>query len=108
MAGSIYPINKGINKSIEFRGLKAQYIWYLGGVVIGAMILFAILYIIGVSAYLCIPLVGGLGAAGIARVYRMSRLYGEYGLMKRLAQRNIPKVIHARSRRLFFQRFSIG
>ena len=106
MAGSVYPINKGINKSVVFKGLRAQYIWWLGGVVIGAMILFAILYIIGVSAYLCIPLVGGLGAVGVSRVYRMSRRYGEYGLMKRRAQASVPKVIHARSRRLFMQRFS--
>jgi len=106
MAGIVYPINKGINKSVEFKGLRAQYIWWLGGVVIGGMIIFAALYIIGVSAYLCIPLVGGLGAVGVARVYRMSRRYGEYGLMKRRARGNIPKVIHARSRRLFKQRFS--
>ena len=31
MANSVYKINKGINKPIEFKGLKAQYIWYLGG-----------------------------------------------------------------------------
>ncbi|MEO8111923.1 MAG: DUF4133 domain-containing protein [Ginsengibacter sp.] len=24
-------MNKGINKSIEFKWPKAQYIWYLGG-----------------------------------------------------------------------------
>jgi|SRR5580704_1692741 hypothetical protein len=106
MAGNKYPINKGINKSVEFKGLRAQYIWWLGGVVIGAMIVFASLYIMGVSAYLCIPLVGGLGAVGVSRVYRMSRLYGEYGLMKRRARRNIPKVIHARSRKLFRRHFS--
>jgi hypothetical protein len=27
---SVYKINKGINKPIEFKGLKAQYIGYLG------------------------------------------------------------------------------
>jgi len=101
MAANVYPINKGINKSVEFKGLRAQYIWWLGGVVIGGMVVFAMLYIIGVSAYFCIALVGGLGAAGIARVYRMSRQYGEYGLMKRRARASVPKVIHARSRKLF-------
>jgi hypothetical protein len=101
MAGNVYPINKGINKSVEFKGLKAQYIWWLGGVVVGAMIVFAVLYIAGVSAYLCIPVVGGLGAAGIRRVYRMSRQYGEYGLMKRRAKQHIPSVMHARSRKSF-------
>jgi hypothetical protein len=106
MAGSVYSINKGINKSVEFKGLKAQYIWYLGGVVVCAMIVFAILYIAGVSAYVCIPLVGGAGAIGVSRVYRMSRQYGEYGLMKRRAKGSVPKVVHVRSRSLFKRRFS--
>jgi hypothetical protein len=106
MASNIYPINKGINKSVEFKGLKAQYIWWLGGVVIAAMIVFAVLYIAGVSAYLCIPVVGGLGAAGITRVYRMSRRFGEHGLMKWRARTSVPKVVHVRSRKPFLRRFS--
>jgi hypothetical protein len=106
MAGIVYSINKGINKSPEFKGLKAQYIWWLGGVVIAGMIVFASLYIAGVSAYICIPLVGGLGAVGVSRVYLMSRRYGEHGLMKRRAQGSVPKVIHACSRSLFRRRFS--
>jgi len=106
MPTQVYAINKGINKSVQFKGLKAQYIWYLGGVVVGGMIVFAILYISGLSAYIWIPLIGGLGAVGVSRVYRMSRQYGEYGLMKKRAQAGVPKVIHARSRRLFMQRFS--
>jgi hypothetical protein len=106
MAGNVYLINKGINKSVEFKGLRAQYIWWLGGVVIGAMIVFAVLYILGVSAWVCIPVVGGLGAVGVSRVYRMSRQYGEHGLMKRRAKGGVPKVIHARSRSLFKKRLS--
>ncbi len=96
MANMVYSINKGINKSVQFKGLKAQYIWYLGGVVVGGMIVFAILYISGLSAYICIPLIGGLGAIGVSRVYGMSRQYGEYGLMKKRARAGVPKVIHAR------------
>jgi hypothetical protein len=106
MAVSVFPINKGINKSVEFKGLQAQYIWWLGGVVIGGMVVFAILYIAGITAYICIPLVGGLGGVGVSRVYRMSRQYGQYGLMKKRAQTGVPKVIHARSRGLFMRRVS--
>jgi hypothetical protein len=54
MANSIYKINKGINKSIEFKGLKAQYIWYLGGGLVVLLILFAIMYIIGINAFFCV------------------------------------------------------
>ena len=38
---SVYQINKGINTSIEFKGLKAQYIWYHGR---AAIVLFVVLY----------------------------------------------------------------
>ena len=102
MTQTRYRINKGINKPIEFRGLKAQYIWWLGGVVIGGMIVFAILYISGVSGYLCVPLVLGLGGLGLARASRTSRRYGEFGLMKHRARQQLPKVIRARSRKGFF------
>jgi hypothetical protein len=43
MATSVYQINKGINKPIEFKGLKAQYIWYLCGGLVALLILFAIM-----------------------------------------------------------------
>jgi hypothetical protein len=46
-----YSINKGINKPIEFKGLKAQYIGYLGGGLGYLLVLFAILYLIGAAVY---------------------------------------------------------
>jgi hypothetical protein len=52
MSNSVYQINKGINKSIEFRGLKAKHIWYLGEGVLALLILFAILYISGINTFI--------------------------------------------------------
>lgn len=101
MANSIYPINKGINKSIEFRGLKAQYIWYFGGMVVLLMILFALIYIAGVNAFFCIALIGSAGAFGTIKIYGMSHKYGEHGLMKAAAKRQVPRVIKSYSRRIF-------
>ncbi|MDB5129720.1 DUF4133 domain-containing protein, partial [Mucilaginibacter sp.] len=37
-----YQINKGINRPIEFKGLKAQYIGYLGSGLVALLILFAV------------------------------------------------------------------
>ena len=78
MSNSVYTINKGINKSIEFKGLKAQYIWYLGGGIIALLILFAIMYII-------------------------SNKYGEHGMMKAMAKRNVPKVLKSYNRKAFLK-----
>lgn len=101
MANSVYQINKGINQSIEFKGLKAQYIWYLGGGVVALLIVFAIMYIIGLPTYLCIGIILTAGAFLVMKIYGMSNKYGEYGLMKALARKQVPKLIKSRSRKIF-------
>jgi len=65
MASSVYKINKGINKPIEFKGLKAQYIAYLGAGLIVLLILFAILYIVGVNMFVCLAFIGALGVGPV-------------------------------------------
>lgn len=101
MSNSVYQINKGINQSIEFKGLKAQYIWYLGGGIIILMILFAAMYIAGLPPFLCIAVIGISGTLWVFKIYKMSHKYGEYGLMKTLAKRQIPGSVRTRSRRIF-------
>src|ERR1700689_3794839 len=98
MNNSVYKINKGINKPIEFRGLKAQYIWWLGGGVIALMLLFAIMYIAGVNSFVCVGLVLAGGTFLFMYVYRLSNRYGEHGLKKKIARRSIPKTIKAYDR----------
>lgn len=98
---SIYKINKGINKPIEFKGLKAQYIAYLAIGLIGLLILFAVLYITGVNMFVCLALVGLLGTGLFMTVYQMSDRYGEHGLLKKMARRAIPDFIIANSRNVF-------
>ena len=93
MSNAVYQINKGINKPIEFKGLKAQYIWYLGGGLVALLILFSILYICGVNVYLCLFLVVSGASTLFMYVYKLSRKYGEYGFMKKIARKAVPKVI---------------
>lgn len=101
MSNSVYQINKGINQSIEFKGLKAQYIWYLGGGVIVLMIVFSILFIIGFPSLVCVGIIGVSGALLIMKIYRMSHKYGEYGLMKALSKKQLPKAVRTYSRKVF-------
>jgi len=101
MATSIYQINKGVNRSIELKGLKAQYIGYLAIGLVGLLISFSILYILGLNPFVCILLIGTAGVLLVMRIYRMSNKYGEFGMLKKLAQRSIPKVIRCRSRAVF-------
>lgn len=98
---SVYEINKGINQSIEFKGLKAQYIWYMGGGVVALMIVFAVLFIIGIPSLICVAFIGMVGTVMVINIYKMSRQYGEYGMMKALASRQFPKSVRVRSRGIF-------
>jgi Domain of unknown function (DUF4133) len=97
MSNSVYQINKGINKPIEFKGLKAQYIWYLGGGLAILLIFFAVIYIIGVNVFICLAVIISLATALFMYVYKLSRRYGEFGLMKKMANKAVPKVIKSYS-----------
>jgi hypothetical protein len=96
MSNTVYQVNKGINKPIEFRGLRAQYIWWLGGAVIILLILFAILYIAGVSLLFCTIFIFISGAIAIKKIYRFSEKYGADGMMKKIAKRKVPKLIKSK------------
>lgn len=103
MANSVYQVNKGINRPIEFKGLRAQYIWYLGAGVIGLLILFAVMYITGLPTIVCIGVILASGVFLILKVYSMSHKYGEHGLMKALARKQVPRVVRLRSRKVFLK-----
>lgn len=101
MANSIYEINKGVNAAIEFKGLKAQYIWYLAGTVVILLIAFAILYTIGIPSLICVGLIGGTGAITVMRLYKLSDTHGKHGVMKLMASKRLPRAIRSKSRSIF-------
>lgn len=103
MSNSVYDVNKAINRPIEFKGLKAQYIWYLLGGLLSLFLLYAVLYMIGIGAIFCLPILGGAGTFIVIKVYGLSNKYGEYGLMKVMAKKSIPKVVRCNSRRGFIR-----
>ncbi|WP_404273999.1 DUF4133 domain-containing protein [Olivibacter sp. EAT-5] len=98
---SIYSINKGVSQPMVFKGLKAQYIIYLGIGLVILLILLALLYIIGISLLIVLPLILLLGTAHFLLVFHLSHRFGTHGLMKYLAKRRLPHTIRFRSRRLF-------
>lgn len=98
---SVYKINKGINKPVEFKGLKAQYIWYLGGGLLGLLIIYAAMYLLKVNTYICLVVIVALATALFMYVYKLSNKYGEHGIMKKAASRGVPTVIKVRSRKIF-------
>jgi Flp pilus assembly protein TadB len=85
---SVYIINKGVNRPIVFRGLKAQYIWWLAIGLGGLLVLFAFLYILSVPVTICMAIILVAGLFLFRYVYRMNNRYGEHGMMKALAKKS--------------------
>lgn len=98
---SVYHINKGINRPIVFKGFVAQYIAYLAVGLVLLLIGFAILYVSGLSLFLVLPVILGLGTALLLVVQRLSKRFGRHGLSKYLARRRVPTYLRFSSRRLF-------
>lgn len=98
---SIYQINKGIGKPIEFRGLYGQYIAYLAVGLVVLLISFALLYIAGVPLPVILPLILGLGTGLFFTVTQLSKRFGVHGLSKFMAKRGFPQYVKFKSRRVF-------
>ena len=58
-----YSINKGIGRSVEYKGLKAQYLFIFAGGLLALFVVFVIMYIAGLSQWICIGF--GVTAASV-------------------------------------------
>lgn len=91
-----YNINKGIGRTAEFKGLKAQYLFIFAGGLLGVLLLVMILYMVGANPYACL-FTGVVGALTIIwKTFALNNRYGEHGLMKMAARKKHPKYIVAR------------
>lgn len=91
-----YNINKGIGRTVEFKGLKAQYLFIFAGGLLGTLILVMILYMAGVNSYVCLFLGTGGASLIVWQTFSLNRKYGEHGLMKIGAIKRHPRYIICR------------
>lgn len=93
-----YPVNKGIGRSVEFKGLKAQYLFIFVGGLLALFILFVILYMIGIDQWICIGF--GVVSASVLvwQTFALNARYGEHGLMKLGATKSHPHYLLNRRR----------
>ena len=93
-----YPVNKGIGRSVEFKGLKAQYLFIFVGGLLALFVLFVILYMIGIDQWICI----GFGVVSTSvlvwQTFALNTRYGEHGLMKLGATKSHPRYLLNRRR----------
>ena len=72
-----FEINKGVGRTVEFKGLKAQYLFLFAGGLLAIFVLVVILYLCGMSQILC--LVMGVSGATVVvwQTFSMNRKYGQ-------------------------------
>ena len=88
-----FPINRGIGKSVEFKGLKSQYLFIFVGGLLAVFVLFVVMYMIGIDQWICIGF--GVIAASVLvwQTFALNAKYGEHGLMKLQSRSSHPKYI---------------
>lgn len=101
-----YEINKGIGQSVEFKGLKAQYLFIFAGGLLAVFVLFVILYLSGVNQWVCIALGAVLGSLLVWGTFHLNARYGEHGLMKLGAGHSRPRFLISRKRLARFVRMN--
>lgn len=98
-----FGINKGIGKSVEFHGLKSQYLFIFAGGLLSVFVILVVMYMAGVSQWVCIGF--GVVAASVLVMltFNLNARYGEHGLMKLMAKRQHPRYLINRKKifRLF-------
>ena len=97
---SEYPVNRGIGKPVEFKGLKSQYLFiFCGGllaVFVVFIVLFVILYMVGIDQWICIGFIVSAPLLLVWQTFRLNARYGTHGLMKAAARKRHPRFIISR------------
>lgn len=93
-----YAINKGIGRSVEYKGLKAQYLFIFAGGLLALFVVYVIMYISGVSQWFCIGFGVTAASALVWLTFHLNAKYGQYDLMKLTAVKYHPRYIINRLR----------
>ncbi len=92
-----YSINKGVGKSVEVKGLRAQYFIYaIVGIVLAFVVFFVLSFIIGqvpsiIVSALCL-------AINVSLCFYLNNKFGEKGLVQFYAAKTMPNRIAVHKR----------
>jgi hypothetical protein len=88
-----YPINRGIGRPVEFKGLRSQYLFIFAGGLLAVFVVFVVMYMVGISQWVCIGF-GVISASVLVYLtFNLNDKYGTHGLMKLSARRSHPRYI---------------
>jgi hypothetical protein len=88
-----YEIYKGAGKTVEFKGLKSQYLigFFVG--VFSLFLLYVVLSVAEVPSAIRIFVVLSLTSVMVYYVFKYNKKYGQFGLMKQNTRRRCPRFI---------------
>ena len=89
---SEYPVNRGIGKPVEFKGLKSQYLFIFCGGLLAVFVVFIVLFMAGVNQWLCIGFIVSASLLLVWQTFRLNARYGTHGLMKAAARKRHPRL----------------
>lgn len=83
---------------MEYKGLKAQYLFIFAGGLLALFVVYVIMYISGVSQWFCIGFCVTAASALVWLTFHLNAKYGQYGLMKLTTVKYHPRYIINRLR----------
>lgn len=95
---SDFEINKGVGREVEFKGLRAQYLFIFAFGLLVVFVVFVIMYTAGIGQWICIGFGVSVATAVVWLTFSLNRRFGSHGLMKFLAARQHPRRIISRKR----------
>ncbi len=88
-----FQINRGVGRSVEFQGLRAQYLFIFAGGLVAVFIASVVLHLVGCSQVVSIAVGVALAVVLVWQTFSLNAKYGEHGLMKRQARSYHPRYI---------------
>ena len=95
---SDFEINKGVGREVEFKGLRAQYLFIFAFGLLAVFVVFVIMYTAGIGQWTCIGFGVSAAPAVVWLTFSLNRRFGSHGLMKLFAARQHPRRILSRKR----------
>ena len=95
---SDFEINKGVGREVEFKGLRAQYLFIFAFGLLAVFVVFVIMYTAGIGQWTFFGFGVSAATAVVWLTFSLNRRFGSHGLMKLLAARQHPRRILSRKR----------
>ena len=95
---SAFEISKGVGREVEFKGLRAQYLFIFAFGLLAVFVVFVIMFTAGFGQWTCIGFCVAAATAVVWLTFSLNRRFGSHGLMKLLAARQHPRRILSRKR----------